>query len=74
VPLPRDLKHLKRILIYFIKDYNTVKPHGKLKGLTPDEAWRGVQIDDKHRTTILKTARMKRLEYNRVNKCNKYVS
>ena len=68
---PRDLKHLKRILNYFIKDYNTVKPHGILKGLTPDEAWRGVQINDKHRTTLLKEARINRLAYNRANKCQK---
>lgn len=68
---PKDLKHLKRILNYFIKDYNTIKPHGKLKGLTPDEAWRGVQINEKQRTTILKEARVKRLTYNRANKCQK---
>ena len=68
---PRDLRHLKRILNYFIKDYNTIKPHGKLKGLTPDEAWKGIQINDKNRTTILKEARIKRLEYSRANKCQK---
>ncbi len=68
---PRDLKHLKRILNYFINDYNMIKPHGKLKGLTPDEAWSGVQINDKHRTTVLKEARIKRLAYNRANKCEK---
>ena len=60
---PRDIKHLKRILNYFIKDYNTVKPHGNLKRLTPDEAWKGAQINDTHRTTVLKEARINRLEY-----------
>lgn len=71
---PRDLKHLKRVLNYFIKDYNYIKPHGKLKGLTPDEVWRGVQINDNHRTTVLKEARVKRLAYNRANKCEKCVN
>ena len=41
----------------------------KLNGLTPDEAWRGIQINDNHRTSVLKDARVKRLEYNRANKC-----
>ena len=29
---PRDLKHLKRTLRFFIHDYNTIRPHGALNG------------------------------------------
>jgi putative transposase len=68
---PRNLKHLHRILRYFIKDYNTVKPHGKLKGLTPHEAWIGFHADEKDRIALLKEARLKRIEYARANKCEK---
>ncbi|MBL4624067.1 MAG: DDE-type integrase/transposase/recombinase [Flavobacteriales bacterium] len=68
---PRDLKHLKRILRFFINDYNNIKPHGQLKGLTPQEAWMGNKPDDSIRTKALKRARIDRLEYNRANKCSK---
>jgi len=68
---PRDLKHLQRILRYFIKDYNSVRPHGKLKGLTPEQAWNGFYANEKHRITLLKAARLKRLAYIKANKCHK---
>ncbi|PCI95243.1 MAG: hypothetical protein COB15_12330 [Flavobacteriales bacterium] len=68
---PRDLKHLKRILKYFIDDYNNRRPHGQLDGLTPDQAWIGLKPTKKETMKVLTLAREKRLAYNRENKCNK---
>jgi transposase InsO family protein len=69
--LPRDLKHLKRILRYFIQDYNINRPHGMLNGATPEEAWKGISINTDLRTKVLKQARIDRLAYNRENRCEK---
>lgn len=66
---PRDLKHLKRIIRYFIEDYNNKKPHGELQGLTPHEAWTGMKPDKLARVKVLKDARIKRIEFNKSNKC-----
>ena len=69
----RDRKHLIRTLQYFLKDYNTIKPHGALRTLTPFEAWIGKKVDDSHRMKLLTDAKTKRLEYNKTNKCSKCV-
>ena len=65
----RDFKHLKRSLRYFAEDYDKRRPHGSLNGLTPHEAWIGMEFDQSIRTNALKKARVKRLEFNKSNKC-----
>lgn len=67
----RDKKHLNRTFLYFLKDYNTTRPHGQLKGLTPYQAWIGGQPDSKNRLMLLEEAKKKRIEYSRANKCSK---
>lgn len=67
----RDKKQLIRTFLYFLKDYNTIKPHGQLRTLTPFEAWIGEKVDDSIRTNALKRAKAKRLAYNKANKCDK---
>ena len=62
---------MKRILRYFIEDYNTIRSHSKLKGSTPDQVWNGNLVPTDLRTKILKQARIDRLEYNRKNRCEK---
>ncbi len=66
----RDFKHLKRSLRYFAEDYDKRRPHGSLNGLTPHEAWLGMEFDQSIRTNVLKNARTNRLEYNKLNKCS----
>ncbi len=68
---PRDLKHLKRIVQYFIKDYNIRKPHSKLQGLTPDEAYRGIKPPNRQKILLIKQAKQERLRYNKENRCMK---
>ena len=58
---PRDLKHLKRILKYFIDDYNNRRPHGQLDGLTPDQAWIGLKPTKKETMKVLTLAREKKM-------------
>ena len=67
----RDGKHLIRTFLYFLKDYNIIKPHGQLRTLTPFEAWTGKKVNDNHRIKLLTDAKAKRLEYNKANKCQK---
>ena len=67
----RDRKHLIRTSLFFIKDYNTIKPHGQLRTLTPFEAWVGEKVDDNQRMKLLTDAKTKRLAYNKANKCSK---
>lgn len=66
---PKDLKHLKRILRYFINDFNTQRPHGVLNGLTPLEALHGVQMPKNHKSHLLKMAKEERFRYNKENRC-----
>ncbi len=66
---PRDLRHLRRIVRYFINDYNNKRPHGALDGLTPHEAWSGIQLDKTRQTQVLNKARADRKAYNKENRC-----
>jgi putative transposase len=66
---PENLRRLHESLEYFVNDFNTIRPNGQLKGLTPDEAYEGKQLPDNFRTNILKQARLDRLAYNRENHC-----
>jgi len=66
---PNNKDELASTLDYGITDFNDVCPHGQLKGLTPDEAWRGVKSIDNLRTKLLQQAKKDRLEYNRTNIC-----
>ena len=67
---PRDLKHLRRILRYFINDYNNRRPHGQLKGLTPHEAWSDLKPDKSIQFELLKKARTERIQFKKENKCS----
>jgi hypothetical protein len=60
---------LVKSLNYFVPDFNTIGPNGQLQGLTPDEAYQGMQMPDNFRTNILKQARLDRLAHNRENHC-----
>ena len=67
---PNDYDDLLRLVKKFIDDFNNQRPHGQLKGLTPTEAFEGKTLPDDFKTLILKKSRLKRLEFNRNNRCN----
>ncbi|MCB9236212.1 MAG: transposase [Bacteroidia bacterium] len=48
-----------------IEDYNEHRPHGQLKGLTPSEAYAGMELKDLHVPEKLEEARRMRVERNR---------
>ena len=66
---PQNLQELLELLSYFVNDYNNIRPHSQLKGLTPDEAYIGKELPKDYRTIVLKQARLDRLAYNKENKC-----
>lgn len=69
-PYPSENKaELELNLPKYILDFNDVRPHGPLNGLTPTEAFRGDHLPENFRTTILKKARLDRLAFNRENQC-----
>ena len=69
-PYPSENKaDLEINLPNHIIDFNDVRPHGPLNGLTPTEAYRGDRMPENYRTTILKQARHDRLALNRENQC-----
>ncbi|NRA10868.1 MAG: DDE-type integrase/transposase/recombinase [Crocinitomicaceae bacterium] len=66
---PKNYNDLIEQIVFFDYDFNSLRPHGQLKGLTPDEAFEGKQIPKDFRTKILKQARIDRIEYNKKNRC-----
>lgn len=69
-PYPSENKaDLEINLPNHIEDFNDVRPHGPLNGLTPTEAYRGDRMPEDYRTKILKQARLDRLTFNRENMC-----
>ena len=66
---PEDYDHLLRQVKFFIDDFNVKRPHGQLNGLTPSEAFAGKKLPDDYKSIVFKQSRLKRLEYNRNNRC-----
>lgn len=52
-----------------INDFNRVRPHGQLEGLTPYEAYTGRLVDEASLTTQMLEARRNRTETNRTSPC-----
>ena len=66
---PRTLEELEKVVLIIIEDYNTIRPHGSLKGLTPLESYSNVApLDFKPQ---IKAARLTRIHENRLNRCYK---
>jgi putative transposase len=54
-----------------IVDYNDFRPHGTLNGLTPTEAYQGIEKETLLAHDKLKTAQRARIEHNGRNRCQK---
>jgi len=54
-----------------ILDYNDRRPHGSLDGLTPSEAYDGIDKKSMRTSEKLKMAQKARIEYNRQSRCQK---
>ena len=65
-----NLKHLGQILFHSVFDFNCVRPHGALLGLTPAEAYIGKTVDVYKEKLLMKEAAFTRLTWNRTHNCN----
>ena len=66
---PANRRELTRILDHIAHDYNHVRPHCALNGLTPAEAHGGAPVPESPYKTLLQEAKRKRIELNRKNAC-----
>ena len=66
---PPDGTALERIVEWAVKDYNEVRPHSSLKGLTPTEAYSGIGVESLAIAEKVKAARTARIQANRRNSC-----
>ena len=64
-----DGEALTKAFAESVIDYNDIRPHGSLGGLTPSETYRGVARDSLHAHGMLKAAQKLRIERNRQGRC-----
>lgn len=64
-----DLNQLFKIMTKSIIDFNCVRPHGALNGLTPFEAQMGVKVNLKYERQLMKQAVHSRISWNRSHNC-----
>ncbi len=62
---------LEKAVSQAILDYNDRRPHGSLDGLTPSEAYSGIDKESMCTHEKLKTAQRARIEYNHQSRCQK---
>ena len=61
---------LIKMLPVYIEDFNSVRPHGQLNGLTPDEVYAGTNPDSISYNTQLLEAKDFRIKHNQNVLCN----
>ena len=70
----KDLEDTRALINYFpfvVDDLNVVRPHGQLKGLTPNRAYAGLQPETDKFIEQKQVARIKRIETNQGLGCCK---
>lgn len=60
---------LAEVIESTVHDYNEVRPHHSLNGLTPAEALRGITVDTAKRSQDMRKAREARVAVNRTGLC-----
>jgi hypothetical protein len=68
---PDAREKLRSLLAFAFHEYDTIRPHGSLGGLTPDESYRGVKPDREKEKLHLNAPRTERRAYNLKNQCGK---
>jgi hypothetical protein len=68
---PDAREKLRSLLAFAFHEYDTIRPHGALGGLTPDESYRGLKPDREKEKLHLNAARTERRAYNLKNQCGK---
>jgi putative transposase len=70
----QDIKDTEELIKYTglaVSDVNCLRPHGRLKGLTPDEAFAGMKPQTERHREQKQIARFRRVEENRGLSCCK---
>lgn len=65
----KTFEELKRLIEQFVKDYNEIRPHCSLNGLTPDEAYTNQPIPTELYAKQKEVSRLARLAANRAKTC-----
>jgi putative transposase len=66
---PPDGIALQKVLEWAINDYNSIRPHTSLHGLTPTEAYSGIGPESLHMPEKVKAACRARIQANKRNSC-----
>ncbi len=66
---PPDGITLEKVMAWAIHDYNEIRPHTSLEGLTPSEAYSGIGVETLRMSENVKTACMARIQANKGNSC-----
>ena len=65
----QDIGALRRALDWIIPDYNNLRPHNSLKGLTPYESFTGKTFDTSEHRSKMERSRRNRLTKNKKRLC-----
>ena len=66
---PPDGAALQKVLDWAVHDYNSIRPHTSLQGLTPSEAYSGIGLESLRMAEKVKMAQIARIQANRRNSC-----
>lgn len=64
-----DLEQLFKVMSKAVVNFNCIRPHGALNGLTPFEAQMGVKINLKLEKQLMKEAILSRVNWNQSHNC-----
>lgn len=65
-----QLKHLGQVMYHSVQNFNCIRPHGALLGLTPAEAYLGRTVDLAQEKLLMREAALTRIDWNRTHNCN----
>jgi hypothetical protein len=64
-----DFNQLFKVMHKSIFNFNCVRPHGALQGLTPLEAQKGIKIDLEYEKQLMRGAVLSRIDWNQNHNC-----
>lgn len=65
-----NILHLNKTMQKSVYDFNCVRPHGAIQGLTPIEAYTGMKVNTRYEKKMMCEARQDRMIWNQNHKCN----
>ena len=65
-----NLKHLGQVMFHSVFNFNCVRPHGAINGLTPAQSYSGKIVDIYQEKLLMREASLARLTWNQSHNCN----